>query len=100
MPGVRSSISLPDLLAAGLLHPGQRLVFRKRGPSAEVTSSGTIRLSGKEYTSPSTAGMAAAGGTSTNGWVAWYAEDGDDLTLLSELRLRLATDLASRGKGV
>jgi hypothetical protein len=85
----RSSVSLTDLIHAGLLRPGQRLVFRKAdGPGAEITSLGTIRYQGKEYPSLSTAAKAASGGTSTNGWLAWCVKDGDSLTSLAKLRDR------------
>jgi Restriction Enzyme Adenine Methylase Associated len=87
----RSPVSLSDLLQAGLLRPGQKLWFRrKREIRAEVTASGTIRLAGREYTSPSTAGKAASQGSSTNGWVAWYVKEGDEWTDLAALRERLS----------
>ena len=79
----RSSVSVADLVKAGLLRSGQRLTFRKGDLHAEVTGSGTIRYAGTEYTSPSSAAKAAAGGTSTNGWVAWSVTDGSGETLAS-----------------
>ncbi len=80
----RSSVSIADLVKAGLLRSGERLVFRKGDQHAEVTGSGTIRYQGKDYTSPSTAAKAAAGGTSTNGWIAWSVSQGDTLADLRD----------------
>jgi hypothetical protein len=57
----RSPVSVADLVRAGLLRPGQRLLF--------------------------TAAM-AAGGTATNGWLAWYRGDGSP-TQLADLRKRM-----------
>ena len=74
----RSPVSLADLIRSQLLQPGQELSFRRSTETnAHVTAQGTIRFDGKEYGSPSTAARAAAGGTSTNGWTAWYAKVGD-----------------------
>jgi hypothetical protein len=84
----RSSVPFADLVKAGHIKAGQTLVFRKDGPRAEVTADGAIRFQGKNYTSPSTAGRAAAGGTSTNGWTSWYVKEGGGLTLLSAIRAR------------
>jgi len=81
----RSPVSVSDLVKAGLLRSGQRLVFRKGDLHAEVTTSGTIRYAGKEYASPSSAAKAAAGGTSTNGWVSWsVSDDGETLAAVRD----------------
>ncbi len=84
----RSSVAISDLVKAGLLRPGQRLVFRKNGPGAEVTATGAIKFGGTEYSSPSTAAKAAAGGTSTNGWVAWSVPGGETLAELRDRHLK------------
>ncbi|MGQ0826308.1 MAG: hypothetical protein ACT4OX_14965 [Actinomycetota bacterium] len=88
----RSPVSLVDLLREGLLHPGQELSFRRgSGTKGYVTAEGTIRFEGCEYASPSTAARAAAGGTSTNGWTAWYADTAAGLRSLAQLRSQLST---------
>jgi hypothetical protein len=88
----RSPVSLLDLLREDLLHPGQELSFRRSSATkGHVTAEGTIRFEGQEYASPSTAARAAAGGTSTNGWTAWYADTATGLRSLSQLRSQLPT---------
>lgn len=86
----RSPVSLTDLVKAQLLRPGEPVSFRKSSAiTGEITAAGTIRVGGTEYASPSTAGKVAAGGTSTNGWVAWYVQRVDGWTNLAELREQL-----------
>lgn len=86
----RSPVSMADLLKAQLLRPGQEISFRRSTTvTGEVTAAGTVRFRGTEYSSPSTAGKVAAGGTSTNGWLAWHVRDGAEWTTLSALRDRL-----------
>ncbi len=85
----RSSISVADLLSAGLLHAGQRLSFRKSDTIvAEVTPSGTLRVGSDEFSSPSTAGRAVAHGVATNGWAAWYLREPTGWSSLADLRAR------------
>jgi hypothetical protein len=85
----RSPVTLADLLGAGFLHTDQQLSFRRNSAvTAHVTAEGTIQFEGTEYPSPSTAGKAAAGGTSTNGWVSWYVKDGEQWSSLAALRNR------------
>jgi hypothetical protein len=86
----RSPFSLSDLLAAELLHPGQELRFRENADlMAVLNSEGRIVFDGQEFPSPSTAAKTASGGTSTNGWLAWYANEGGRWTPLAKLRERL-----------
>jgi hypothetical protein len=86
----RSMVSLADLIRTNLLHPGQELSFRRSSDAkAHVTADGTISFQGREYASPSTAARAAAGGTSTNGWTAWYVRTPDGMVTLAGLRARL-----------
>jgi Restriction Enzyme Adenine Methylase Associated len=83
----RSPVSLSDLIQAGLLRSGQRLLFRRRPEcTAEVTDRGTLLFDNREFKSPSTAAL-AAGGSATNGWLAWYSDEGA-LTHLGTLRER------------
>jgi hypothetical protein len=84
----RSPVSVSDLVKAGLLQPGQSRNFRKRSDcTAAVTNHGTLLFNGREFTSPSTAALAACG-TTTNGWLAWYAGDATP-THLAQLRAQL-----------
>lgn len=72
------------------MQPGQELSFRRSSETkARVTAEGTITFGGQEYASPSTAARAAAGGTSTNGWTAWYVDLGDGWVALAQLRAQL-----------
>lgn len=69
-------ISLSDLLEAGLLEPGEPLVWDRPRVSqtykAEVLPNGLIRLAdGREYTTPSRAAMDAAKIPAYDGWLAW-----------------------------
>jgi hypothetical protein len=92
----RSPVSLADLLTAGLLQPGQELQFRKSaGKRAQIAGDGTIVFEGRAYQSPSTAGRAAAGGASTNGWVSWYVNRAGEWIHLAQLRDELADRQAS-----
>src|SRR5438034_333020 len=68
--------SLQELIAAGRLAPGQRLVAIHRGTrhSAEVTADGSIRLNGgQSFRSPSAAARGVTG-NSVNGWRFWGVE--------------------------
>ena len=85
----RSSVSLSDLMGAGLLRPGQELCFRHSGEVAVVTDSGALRLRGNEYHSPSTAGQVITGGPNLNGWMAWYVTSDGERASLATLRARL-----------
>lgn len=85
----RSPVSLPDLLSAGLLQPGQQLSMCQRpGTTAELTANGTLKIGSEEYSSPSTAARAVLNGTSTNGWRAWTARDGGVVVALADIRTR------------
>jgi CBS domain-containing protein len=73
-------VKVLDLIEAGLLKPGARLVFeRKRLEKkhfAEVTAKGRIQLhDGVSYGAPSPAAVAAIGGGAVDGWNAWKLVD-------------------------
>jgi hypothetical protein len=53
---------------------------------ALLRRSGSIRLDGKTYDSPSAAGSVARGGKHTNGWVFWRVKQGEKLVRLKEFR--------------
>ncbi len=84
--------SVADLLAAGLLSAGARLVFRRAGNEATaiVAASGALIVDGVAYASPSMAGKEAFDlKYSPNGWDAWHLSDREDVSL-SSLRTQLA----------
>lgn len=79
--------TVADLVAAGLLRPGEKLVFDSRGHRREalVNPAGEIVLDGVTYWSPSGAGKAVLGGKSVNGWKAWTVGDaGPSLAVLRD----------------
>jgi Restriction Enzyme Adenine Methylase Associated len=83
-------IRLVDLLDAGLLDPGQQLVWERprlgQTYEASITENGSIRLpNGHVFSSPSAAATEAAGIPAYDGWYAWKA----DGALLNDLRDRL-----------
>ncbi|MEU3684543.1 DUF4357 domain-containing protein [Streptomyces sp. H23] len=90
--GTAVALSAPEaalrpLLADGRLHPGQRLVWRRRNLNrvhyAEVLANGTLRLEdGSVHDTPSGAATALAGNPQ-NGWKAFTTEDG---ILLRDMR--------------
>ncbi|MCB5908076.1 hypothetical protein [Streptomyces pinistramenti] len=78
--------ALAELLAAGLLQPGQRLTWRRRNLGqvhrTHVTAEGSLRLEdGRICVSPSGA-CEAATGAKANGWDAWHTDDGTSLSAL------------------
>jgi hypothetical protein len=85
---------LNDLLAAGLVHAGEKLTWSRPGlgvrHTARIHSDGTLVLvDGRAYANPSGA-TTALGGINQNGWTAWKRDtDGHTLSdLRSELRIR------------
>jgi CBS domain-containing protein len=87
-----------DLIKAGLLNPGQELVFERPRIGdihrAVVTESGRIRVAdGQELASPSRA-AATVSGTATDGWYAWRVGEGGPL--LDQLRQQLLKSVAKQ----
>lgn len=82
--------SVADLLAAGLLSAGARLVFRRAGKEATATvaASGGLIVNGVTYDSPSMAGKEAFGLRAVNGWDAWHLADREGVSL-ADLRAQL-----------
>src|SRR4051794_1931891 len=79
--------SILNLISAGRLSPGQRLVASHRGArhSAEVIADGAIRIDGGEsFKSPSSAAGSITG-HNTNGWQFWRTESGERLANLRSL---------------
>lgn len=99
-------VRMSDLLDAGLLDVGEELVWERprlgEAYHATVTETGALRLAdGRQFASPSRAGMEAAGMQALDGWLAWKAPRRGDLKL-DDLRYQLAVRLAheaSRGNG-
>jgi len=92
-------VQLADLMTAGLLSEGDRLVFRRPrlGELYEVVLSadGRLRSEGSEvaYSTPSAAAVALSGGP-VDGWYAWRTESG---RLLDDLRQELLEQAAQEG---
>lgn len=79
--------TVADLVAAGLVRPGEKLVFDSRGHRAEaqINPAGEIVLDGVTYWSPSGAGKAVLNGKAVNGWTAWtVGEVGPTLAVLRD----------------
>lgn len=82
---------MKDLLGAGVLETGQRLVGRRAGAVGKVCDDGSIAVEGVGvFRSPSLAAMAVLG-RNQNGWTFWEAEIGGDRVPLSRLREGLRT---------
>ncbi len=82
--------TVADLLAAGLLTAGTRLVFKRAGREATalVAASGALIVDGVAYDSPSMAGKKAFDLKAVNGWDAWQLADREGVTL-GDLREQL-----------
>jgi modification methylase len=80
-------IPVGRLLELGLLHPGQRLFFRRsRREWARIRSDGRL-IRGGEIGSIHQLGRSLMKGSPCNGWDHWYFEDsGGELRPLDELR--------------
>ena len=68
--------NLRDLLKTGLLHSGDKLIWKRRVSgsthSAEITASGEIVLQdGTKHRTPSGAAKHLNGGKSVDGWLVW-----------------------------
>ena len=91
-------ITLDDLLGAGLLGAGTRLVSVNSAwpASAVVRDAGGIDMDGKTYPTPSGAASAVKGGAPVNGWDFWAVEEASGKITLATLRARY---LDARGAG-
>jgi hypothetical protein len=73
----RLTLSIKDLMDAGLLKAGQQLRFRRRNDTqAQITSQGKILFRGVEYKTPSGAAK-AVDDTTLNGWIIWQLKSED-----------------------
>lgn len=87
---IRYGVTLKDLIDAGLLEPGTRLVFSGRGRDlthAELAADGQIVWNGERVARLSNQRFAKLLGRPTvNGWVHWYAEFPTGRKLLADIR--------------
>lgn len=91
-------VRVMDLVKAGLLRPGQELVFERprigEVHRAVVTDSARIKVTdGQEFASPSRAAVEVSGAVAMDGWYTWRVGDGGPL--LYQLRQQLLKSLAS-----
>jgi hypothetical protein len=90
-------VRLTDLVDAGVLQPGQALIWDRpqlgKTYRASVTEQGAIHLeNGGTFSAPSTAAIKAFGGGSFDGWYVWRV-DSDARESLHELRVRCVRKL-------
>lgn len=82
-------ITLADLVGAGLLAPGDRLVSTNAvWPASAVVGRSSIEMDSKTYPTPSAAGSAVKGGAPVNGWDFWAVEEASGKVTLATLRAR------------
>jgi len=94
-PG-QGDLTVRDLVAAGLLSPGQLLISgNSKYPDARctVTADGLLEVDSKFYETPSGAGKAATRRRAVNGWWFWRVENSEGLRL-RELRRQLGPETA------
>lgn len=78
---VFSGVDVKDLISAGLLAAGDKLIATHRdykGGEATISADGTIMVGNRTYNSPSAAAQSLRK-TSTNGWVFWATANGRKL---------------------
>jgi hypothetical protein len=79
----RSDVSIAELVAAGLLRPGDTLYHTKG--TATITVGARIKVGDSEYVSPTTSASELSG-THVNGWVSWRLGPEKRAAKLSSLR--------------
>lgn len=86
----RYTTTLQDLLDAGVIDPGARLVstYGAYAADAVLNADGSITWDGTNYPTPSGAGCAVRGGKATNGWSFWAVETDTGKVSLATLRAR------------
>jgi hypothetical protein len=97
-------VRLTDLLEYELLTPGDELYWDRpqigTRYEASVTETGAIRLAdGRVFSSPSRAGIEAAGVTTLDGWFAWRVARLNGV-LLNDLRHQLAATVNADGAAI
>lgn len=84
----RARVTVADLIAEGLLEPGQTLYARTRaheGRTCQVNAAGHLYVEGQIRTTPTGAAKVITGSKSEPGWWFWLTSDDGD-TSLSDLR--------------
>ena len=89
-------ITVASLLHAGLVRVEQNLVSTMPSVQARgtIVADGRIEFEGVVHDSPSSAGAAARGGSSTNGWSFWAIETDNGLVTLATIRARYQDSLS------
>lgn len=106
-----SSVSLSDLIKAGTIAPGTKLMrrYKRQDLEATVLRDGTVRVGSIVYDSPSAAGSAARAAANgpgakhpaTNGWKFWrVSASGRDATTLGMLRAQFEAERQDDGPDV
>ena len=83
LPRIRRKIQLADLISAGVLAPGSRLLPRRKKHShreATLLADGSIEVDGISHDNPTLAASAMAG-KRTGGWSFFMVDDGSKRTL-------------------
>lgn len=79
-------VAVRDLLDAGLIDAGERLVFARprlgETHTALVEGTGSLLVDGRSHATPSAAAVAAIGGGNVDGWEAWTTAAGMTLHAL------------------
>jgi hypothetical protein len=91
------SVSVRDLITAGVLRAGERLSSTQRSApaTAVLEADGTLVVDGQRHSSPSTAGSAVRGGKATNGWIFWAVEREGSAVPLATIRARHLREAAT-----
>ncbi len=89
-PRTAFNVSIADLLTAGMLRAGERLVSTSNAwpATATVNADATITWEDRIFPSASGAASAVCEGTPVNGWDFWAVESAGEATRLSTLRRR------------
>lgn len=82
-------VTVNDLIAAGLVSVGDRLISVNSSwpATAEIGAGGTVLMNDTEYPAPSAAASAVKGGAA-NGWDFWAVDAAEGSTRLSVIRAR------------
>lgn len=82
-------VKLTEIIAAGLISPGTRLISTNGAWPAEATLvTGGVEYGGSVYPTPSAAAIAVKSGLSANGWDFWAADTPNGKVPLSVYRSR------------
>lgn len=102
MARTTGTANLRDLIGAGLLCPGSKLVIRRRSSESAIgllLDDGWIDVGGERYPTPSAAARFALGVSSADGWLRWRLPEPDGRTL-AEIRDGLTIAEEARKDGL